>query len=194
MSELYCEVNPIMIEKKNISFCPACANKFLGKYCFSCAEKKMSGKDLTIPHFIEETFEGVTHFDNKFFRTIKNLLFHPGLLTRNFSPSLVSSLFPSLVPSIPGHAAVRSLTHGVIQFYECAIISALLISIIELSLANNKILSIFRLNMFRRSTFRMFPVFTRISFFGRPCNNNDSRKSLYLLITTRSSFLSNFYY
>ena len=83
------------------------------------------------------------------------------------------------------HALARawSVTHGVIQFYKCAIISALLISIIELSSANNKILSMFRLKIFRRSTFRMFPVFTRINFFGRPYNNNDSRKSLYLLIT-----------
>lgn len=67
-----------------MSSCPTCGQQFMGKYCVSCGEKKITEHDFTTRHFIEESIEGITHFDNKFFRSIRYLLFQPGLLTRNF--------------------------------------------------------------------------------------------------------------
>jgi hypothetical protein len=64
--------------------CPTCGHQFLGKYCVSCGEKKISHHDFTTHHFIEESIEGFTHFDNKFFRSIRDLMGRPGMLTRNF--------------------------------------------------------------------------------------------------------------
>ena len=64
--------------------CPSCGHKFTGKYCATCGEKRVEHHDFTIPHFIEETIEGLTHFDNKFFRSINHLITKPGSLTLQF--------------------------------------------------------------------------------------------------------------
>ena len=65
-------------------FCPTCGQQFIGSYCVACGEKRVSHHDFSTRHFIEESVEGVTHFDNKFFRSIRDLLLRPGLLTKNF--------------------------------------------------------------------------------------------------------------
>ncbi|HVG11866.1 MAG TPA: DUF3667 domain-containing protein [Flavisolibacter sp.] len=64
--------------------CPTCREPFFGKYCAACGEKQVTHHDFTLPHFIEESIEGITHFDNKFFRSIRDMIASPGLLTRNF--------------------------------------------------------------------------------------------------------------
>ncbi|MDB5195845.1 MAG: hypothetical protein JWP88_215 [Flaviaesturariibacter sp.] len=66
------------------SVCPSCSQLFAGKFCSACGEKLLSTHDLTIRHFIEESIEGFTHFDNKFLRSLKLLLFKPGALTNCF--------------------------------------------------------------------------------------------------------------
>lgn len=65
--------------------CPSCGQAFTGKFCAFCGEKKVSHHDFTLPHFIEESVEGFTHFDNTFFRSVKLLLLRPGALTANFA-------------------------------------------------------------------------------------------------------------
>ena len=65
--------------------CPSCGKVFTGKFCASCGEKQVSHHDFTNPHFVEESIEGFTHFDNKFFRSIRLLLLSPGALTCNFA-------------------------------------------------------------------------------------------------------------
>ncbi|RYE01953.1 MAG: DUF3667 domain-containing protein [Sphingobacteriales bacterium] len=64
--------------------CPSCGVPFAGKYCAACGEKQVAHHDFTLGHFVEESVEGFTHFDNKLFRSLKLLLFRPGALTRNF--------------------------------------------------------------------------------------------------------------
>jgi hypothetical protein len=64
--------------------CPSCGQNIVEKYCSACGEKKRVANDLTLKHFIEESIEGITHFDNKFFRSIKLLFFKPGALTLAF--------------------------------------------------------------------------------------------------------------
>jgi hypothetical protein len=54
------------------------------KYCGRCGEKQVTDHDFTLSHFVEETIEGITHFDNKFIRTIRLLLFSPGVLGKKF--------------------------------------------------------------------------------------------------------------
>ncbi|RYZ21317.1 MAG: DUF3667 domain-containing protein [Chitinophagaceae bacterium] len=63
--------------------CPSCGQDFTGKFCAHCGEKQVNHHDFTAGHFVEETVEGITHFDNKFIRTIK-ALFRPGMLTLEF--------------------------------------------------------------------------------------------------------------
>jgi hypothetical protein len=69
-------------EKKVI--CISCGAVITKNYCEECGEKRLTSHDLTLVHYTEEIFEGFTHFDNKFFRSIKILLTKPGLLSENY--------------------------------------------------------------------------------------------------------------
>ncbi|MDB5253829.1 MAG: hypothetical protein JWP27_2998 [Flaviaesturariibacter sp.] len=64
--------------------CPSCHAPFAGAFCSVCGEKQRSAHDLTLGHFIEESVEGFTHFDNKFIRSFKTLFTRPGLMTTHF--------------------------------------------------------------------------------------------------------------
>jgi len=61
--------------------CPECAAPLVGEYCHRCGEKLPDVHDLTLKHFLHHGLHELTHFDSKIFRTVKALLFHPGLLT-----------------------------------------------------------------------------------------------------------------
>lgn len=63
--------------------CPSCGHTFSGKFCSNCGEKRVSEHDFTVGHFVEESVEGITHFDNKFLRSVR-ALWKPGLLTVYF--------------------------------------------------------------------------------------------------------------
>jgi len=66
------------------TICPSCGGGINGAFCARCGEKKPSKHRLTLKHFFEETIEGFTHFDNKFFRSVKLLFFKPGALSAHF--------------------------------------------------------------------------------------------------------------
>ena len=69
---------------------PACANcgyafppETPDTYCPRCGQHNQA-LDLSAGHVLEETLEGVFHFDGKVFRTARLLLLRPGELTRKF--------------------------------------------------------------------------------------------------------------
>lgn len=62
--------------------CPTCATKFEGPFCYACGEKQASPKDYTLKKYVVQAIDMFTHFDGKFFRTVKYLLFYPGKLTK----------------------------------------------------------------------------------------------------------------
>lgn len=61
--------------------CPSCGKKFEGPFCYACGEKQPSSNDYTLKKFFQHAVDMFTHFDGKFFRSIKYLLFFPGKLT-----------------------------------------------------------------------------------------------------------------
>ncbi|KUG06153.1 DUF3667 domain-containing protein [Solirubrum puertoriconensis] len=71
---------------------PACANcgyDFVAaggpnSFCPNCGQENHD-LNLSFGHLVEETLEGLFHFDSKFFRTLGLLLFRPGRLTRLFN-------------------------------------------------------------------------------------------------------------
>lgn len=65
--------------------CPSCGHTMEQKFCSYCGEKRVNHHDFSLKHFAEEALENVTHFDNKFFRTIKVLFTRPGKLSEDFS-------------------------------------------------------------------------------------------------------------
>lgn len=64
--------------------CPTCGNRIIRNFCGVCGEKKLNKHDFSFRHFAEETLEGFTHFDNKFFRTASTLILKPGQLSVEF--------------------------------------------------------------------------------------------------------------
>lgn len=61
--------------------CPSCGKKFEGPFCYACGEKRISPKDYTLRKYAVQAIDIFTHFDGKFYRSIKYLLFFPGKLT-----------------------------------------------------------------------------------------------------------------
>jgi len=63
--------------------CPNCATPLAGRWCHDCGQK---GADYhrSIWHLVVEAFEGLTHFDGRFWTSARELLFNPGRLTRDF--------------------------------------------------------------------------------------------------------------
>lgn len=66
------------------STCVNCGAVLKGKYCSECGNKKTSPDDFKFSIFIEHTVDVFTHFDSKFFKSLKLLLLKPGLLTVNY--------------------------------------------------------------------------------------------------------------
>ena len=71
----------ILIPGQSVN-CPSCGKKFEGPFCYACGEKQTSPKDYTLKKYAAQAIDMFTHFDGKFFRTIKYLLFFPGKLTQ----------------------------------------------------------------------------------------------------------------
>lgn len=64
--------------------CQTCGNPHQERFCPHCGEKRHDPHSLTVRHYAEETLEGFTHFDHRFFRSVRALLLKPGLLTAEF--------------------------------------------------------------------------------------------------------------
>src|SRR3954464_11462472 len=61
--------------------CKTCRTPHDTEYCPNCGEKRISSHDYSIAHFAEHAVEVFTHFDLKFFRSLKSIVIHPGVLT-----------------------------------------------------------------------------------------------------------------
>ncbi len=64
-----------------MKYCRTCNSPLGGLFCSNCGEKDFDKNDYTIKKFISQTIDVFTHFDGKFFRSMKYLLFYPGKLT-----------------------------------------------------------------------------------------------------------------
>ena len=64
--------------------CANCGAPLSGPYCSNCGQKKEGKSDFKISQFLGETFHAFTHFDSKFFATVKNLFRRPGFLTLEY--------------------------------------------------------------------------------------------------------------
>lgn len=71
--------------KPNPLFCANCGTKILPSYSY-CPQCGQKNHELVAPfrHFVEELLEGIFHFDSKIVKTIRTLLFKPGLITAEF--------------------------------------------------------------------------------------------------------------
>lgn len=73
--------------------CPNCGTPLQGPWCHACGQK---GEEFhrSIWHLVAEAFEGLTHFDGRFWQTLPRLLVRPGQLTRDYVDGHRASQIP----------------------------------------------------------------------------------------------------
>ena len=76
--------------------CKNCNNRFVGNYCNECGEKVYTDKDKQVSHFFEEGIHFITHFEGKFFKTIKTLFSKPGQVSLDYSNGIRKKYFKLL--------------------------------------------------------------------------------------------------
>jgi hypothetical protein len=75
--------------------CLNCHQPFEGTYCNHCGEKVYTEHDKSIWHFLEEGLHFITHFEGKFFTTLKALI-HPGRLSDEYCRGIRRKYFKPL--------------------------------------------------------------------------------------------------
>jgi Protein of unknown function (DUF3667) len=63
--------------------CLNCGTETTGRYCPACGQENIEPKQ-TVWHLITHFFSDITHFDGKFFMTVKDLFAKPGFLSREY--------------------------------------------------------------------------------------------------------------
>jgi hypothetical protein len=63
--------------------CLNCGAEVQGRYCQDCGQENIVPHE-TFWHMVTHFFYDITHFDSKFFETVKDLLFKPGFLTKQY--------------------------------------------------------------------------------------------------------------
>jgi hypothetical protein len=63
--------------------CLNCQSEVVGRYCHKCGQENLEPKE-TVWHLVQHFFNDITHFDGKFFATVKYLLRKPGFLSREY--------------------------------------------------------------------------------------------------------------
>lgn len=76
--------------------CKNCGNHFSGKFCNACGEKVYTEKDKKVLHLFEEGFHFITHFEGKFFTTLKAIFTSPGKLSSDYCDGLRKKYFKPL--------------------------------------------------------------------------------------------------
>lgn len=74
--------------------CLNCGAEVHGRFCSNCGQENLEPRESAW-HIIKHTFEDITHFDGKFFKTVKYTLTRPGFLaTEYMNGKRVSHLNP----------------------------------------------------------------------------------------------------
>ena len=63
--------------------CLNCGATVIGRYCHSCGQENIEPKE-TVWHFVSHFINDITHFDGKFFTTLKDLILKPGFLSKEY--------------------------------------------------------------------------------------------------------------
>jgi hypothetical protein len=64
-----------------MSVCTNCGAEDAGKFCPACGEQQPGHHDLTVGHFAHDVVHELVHLDSKLFKTLRELVVRPGLLT-----------------------------------------------------------------------------------------------------------------
>ncbi len=63
--------------------CLNCGTTVIGKYCHKCGQENVEPKE-SVWHLLSHFFNDLTHFDGKFFTSMKDLILKPGFLSKEY--------------------------------------------------------------------------------------------------------------
>ena len=70
-------------KERKEKICLNCKAAIYGRYCHACGQENIEPKEGFL-HLVNHFVEDITHFDGKFFVTLKDLLFKPGFLSAEY--------------------------------------------------------------------------------------------------------------
>ena len=73
--------------------CKNCDTELNGKYCHQCGQKVITAEDKKLSHLILEFVHHLTHLDGKFLKTLRTVLFNPGIITREVTYGITAPHF-----------------------------------------------------------------------------------------------------
>jgi hypothetical protein len=68
---------------RNENICLNCSADTHGRYCHVCGQENLEPRE-TVVHMTQHFFEDMTHFDGKFFNTLKFIITKPGFLAQEY--------------------------------------------------------------------------------------------------------------
>jgi len=71
------------LKERHEKICLNCQSALYGRYCHVCGQENLEPKE-TVWHLVTHFFNDITHFDGKFFSTVKYLLRKPGFLSAEY--------------------------------------------------------------------------------------------------------------
>lgn len=75
--------------------CLNCSFEVVGKFCGNCGQENLETKEH-VGHMLTHAIGDYFHFDSKFMRTMKPLLFQPGLLTNEYNAGKRTTYLPAI--------------------------------------------------------------------------------------------------
>ena len=64
--------------------CPSCSSETLGQFCCTCGEKKVTERDYSVGHYLQEIAAAVTLLESKALRSLWLVISKPGFLSSEY--------------------------------------------------------------------------------------------------------------
>ncbi|MBS1660735.1 MAG: DUF3667 domain-containing protein [Bacteroidetes bacterium] len=71
------------LKERKEKICLNCKAELYARYCHICGQENLEPKE-TVWHLVSHFFNDITHFDGKFFSTVKYLMRKPGFLSKEY--------------------------------------------------------------------------------------------------------------
>jgi len=72
------------LRSARLSTCTNCGAELIGEFCHACGQKRFVQSDRSFRHLLHQFMSSATDLDGRIWRTVRALLFHPGLLSREY--------------------------------------------------------------------------------------------------------------